>query len=146
MGPVILYDGECGLCDRFVQYVLGRDRAGLYRFAAQQSDLAAEVLRRHGRDPAALSTVVVVLDMGQTTERLLMKARAALFVLMSLGGPGRWLAPLGWLPTGLLDFGYDLVARNRHRVFGHAASCRLPRPEERARFLDLARPEGEGHF
>jgi predicted DCC family thiol-disulfide oxidoreductase YuxK len=137
MHPVILYDGVCGLCNRFVQYVLDHDRAGTFRFAALQGDLAAEILRRHGRDPAELSTVVVVLDLGEVSERLLIKSSAALYVLKALPGPGRWLAPLGWLPSPLLDFGYDRVAHNRYRVFGREESCRLPHPDERARFLDM---------
>ncbi len=138
MGPVILFDGVCGLCDRFVQHVLKRDRAGLFRFAPLQSDLAADVLRRHGRDPTQLSTLIVVLDLGGPDERLLVKARAALFVLKGLGGLGRCLVLVEWLPTSLLDWGYDRVARVRYRFWGRTDSCRMPRPEERARFLDVA--------
>lgn len=139
-GPVVLYDGVCGLCNRFVQFVLKHDRAGRFRFAALQSDLAAAVLRRHGLDPASLSTVIVVLGLDQPDERLLAKSRAALHVLGSLGGPWGALRLLNLVPTRLLDFGYDLVARNRYRVFGRSDSCMLPSAEQRSRFLDIATP------
>src|SRR5690349_12234569 len=85
-GPIILYDGGCGLCNRLVQFVLKRNMRNRFRFAALQSPLAAEVLLRHGRDPARLDTVYVILHLGLPTECLLRKARAVLFVLHELGG------------------------------------------------------------
>ena len=35
--PLILYDGVCGLCNRLNRFVLERDPAGRFRFAALQS-------------------------------------------------------------------------------------------------------------
>ena len=135
-GPILLYDGVCGLCNRSVQFVLKRDRLGIFRFAPLQGTYAADVLTRHGRDPARLDTVIVVLDPGQPTERLLSKARAALFVLKTLGGVWGATRVFGLLPDVLLNAGYDLVARSRYRLFGKLDACRLPDPATRARFLD----------
>src|SRR5438034_10951960 len=47
-GPIVLYDGVCGLCNRVVSYVIPRDPAARIRFAPLQGRFAAEVLRRHG--------------------------------------------------------------------------------------------------
>ena len=44
------------------------------------------MLARHGRDPAALDTVVVVADFGAAGERALIKGQAASFALRALGG------------------------------------------------------------
>ena len=60
--PLVLYDGTCGLCDRSVQMILRHDRAGRFRFAAQQSDFAQGVMERHGLAADALSTVVLIHD------------------------------------------------------------------------------------
>jgi len=135
-GPILLYDGVCGLCNHSVQFVLKRDRRGLFRFAPLQGAFAAGVLARHGKDPARLDTVYVVLDPGLPTERLLSKARAALFVLRTLGGIWGASRVVGILPDGLLNVGYDLVARSRYRLFGKLDACPLPDPAVRARFLD----------
>ena len=135
-GPILLYDGVCGLCNRSVQFVLTRDRRGLFRFAPLQGSFAAGVLARHGKDPARLDTVYVVLDAGRPTERLLSKARAALFVLKTLGGVWGASRAFGILPDFLLNAGYDLVARSRYRLFGKLDACLLPDPATRARFLD----------
>lgn len=142
--PILLYDGVCGLCNRFVQIVLDHDPEGRFRFAPLQSRLASAALARHGLDPSVLSTVVVVLDHERPTERLLTKSRAALFVLKSLGGAWNLLRPFGLLPTAVLDLAYDGVARNRYRVFGRSETCRMPKPEQRARFLDGVSDRAEG--
>jgi predicted DCC family thiol-disulfide oxidoreductase YuxK len=48
---LLLFDGECGLCDRTVQLVLRRDRARRFDFAALQSSEAATMLTSLGVTP-----------------------------------------------------------------------------------------------
>jgi predicted DCC family thiol-disulfide oxidoreductase YuxK len=134
--PLILYDGVCGLCNRLNRFVLARDPAGRFRFAALQSSLAREILTRHGRDPRDLDTLYLVLGRGRPDERLLRKSDAALWILRALGGPWRATAALGLVPRALRDLGYDVVARTRYRLFGRYDACPLPDPRHRARFLD----------
>jgi predicted DCC family thiol-disulfide oxidoreductase YuxK len=135
-GPIILYDGVCGLCHRLNRFVLARDAAARFRFAALQSPFAAEILTRHGRDPRDLDTVYLVLGLGRPDERLLRKSDAVLWILRELGWPWRMTAALCVLPRTLRDLGYDLVARTRYRLFGRYDACPLPEPRHRARFLD----------
>ncbi len=134
--PIILYDGVCALCHRLVRFVLARDPAGRFRFAALQSRLAREILTRHGRDARDLDTLYLVLAHGRAGERLLRKSDAALWVLHRLGGPWRAAAALRLLPTGVRDLGYDWLSRSRYRLFGRYDACALPDPGHRARFLD----------
>ena len=136
IGPILLYDGVCGLCNASVRFVLKHDRRGLFRFATLQGAYAAEVLTRHGKDPSRLETVYVVLDPGLPTERLLRKSRAALYVAKGLGGVWGASRAFGLLPTPVLDVGYDLVARSRYFLFGKHDECPLPDPAQRSRFLD----------
>jgi len=135
--PIVLYDGVCALCNRFVSFVLARDRAATFRFASLQSDLARTTLMRHGRNPGELTTLVLVLDPGLPTERLLDRSSAALRVLKQL--PGGWRA-LGHVmtlaPAPVRDVVYDLVARTRYRTFGKYDVCPVPAPAVRDRFLD----------
>ena len=134
--PIILYDGVCGLCNRLVQFVLKRDRADYFRFASLQSDMAGTLLRRHDRDPHDLDTVYVVVDYGQSTERLLARSDAILFLLKQLGGVWKFAMLGKVLPRPLRDALYKLVATNRYRMFGKYESCLLPEPQHRAKFLD----------
>ena len=135
--PILLYDGGCGLCNRFVQFILRRDRNAVFRFASLQSALAAPILTRHGANPGVLDTVYVALNHELPNAYLLSRSGAVLFVLKQL--PGLWRSAaflLQLLPKILRDAAYNVVARNRYRLFGRSEVCALPREEDRARFLD----------
>ena len=137
---ILLYDGVCGLCNRFVQFILRRDRDGIFRFALLQSALAARILARHNISPAELDTVYVVVnpDSQEPPEFLLSRSDAALFVLKQLGGLSRFVASLvQLLPKFVRDPAYNTVARHRYRIFGKFESCALPSARDRSRFLDL---------
>jgi predicted DCC family thiol-disulfide oxidoreductase YuxK len=136
--PVILYDGVCGLCNRLVQFVLRHDSGGRFRFASLQNGAASAVLRRHGIDPQALDTMYLVSDHQQPTERLAARSEALILILRGLGGFWRALAALFMLfPDRLRNWFYNLIARNRYRIFGRYATCMLPEEKYRSRFLDV---------
>ncbi len=134
---LILYDGVCGLCNRLNQFVLLRDTRAVFAFASLQSPTARSVLQQLGGNAEGLNTVYVVVNYRSKSPALLSKAGAASFVLRTLGIRG----PLSWafrvLPDGLLKLGYDLIARNRYRVFGQSETCIMPSAEFRKRFIDL---------
>jgi predicted DCC family thiol-disulfide oxidoreductase YuxK len=128
--PVILFDGVCGLCNRWVSFVLQRDESGTFRFAALQSEAGGALLRSHGLPPDQLETVVLIAE-----ERAYTRSAAVIEILRRLGFP--WsLAVIGAVfPSGLRDGLYDFVARNRYRWFGRTETCRIPTAGERKRFL-----------
>jgi len=142
--PLILYDGVCGLCNRFVRFALRHDRKAMFRFASLQSRLAARLLAARDINPAALDTFYVLRNFnGENTSilpeaALLSRSDAVLFVLQELGGFWRAVAAaLGFFPRSLREFGYRVVAHHRYRVFGRHAICPVPDPSVRSRFLDL---------
>ncbi len=129
-GPIILFDGDCALCSRAVRFVLARDGGGRFRFAPLQSKAAERLLTPAGLAPGSLGSVVL-LNSGVA----LLKTDAALGILARLPRPWRWLAVLRIVPRPLRDRVYDVVARNRYRWFGRAASCPLPPPDLAARLV-----------
>jgi predicted DCC family thiol-disulfide oxidoreductase YuxK len=136
--PLILYDGVCGLCNRLNQFVLRRDRGGVFRFASLQSPLGHRILARHGASVTDLDTVYVVIDHDLPGERLLPRSDAVVFVGRQLGGIWRVLAAaFGLLPRPVRDWAYSIVARRRYRVFGRFDACPMPSAANRNRFLDL---------
>ena len=137
-GGVVLFDGQCGLCDRFVSFVIARDHGRRFQYAALQGGWAQRALQARGYAAAVGAgedggfTTVIVLTSGG---RLLERSAAVFYVLAALGGAWRALALLRFLPGFLTNWAYDQVARRRLRFFGRHATCRLPKPEERALFL-----------
>lgn len=135
--PVLLYDGVCGLCNRFVRFVLKHDRQDRFRFAALQSGFAKAILARHGVNAADLDTVYLVRNLQQPDESLVDRSEAAIAVSSMLGGFwGFVMNLLRIVPRRLRDWGYNLVAGNRYRIFGKYDVCPLPDPRDRHKFLD----------
>ncbi len=134
---LILYDGGCGLCNRLNQFVLRHDTRAVFDFASLQSPTARSVLPHLGGNAGNLDTVYVVVNYRSESPVLLSKSGAASFVLRILGIRG----PLSWafrvLPDGLLNLSYDLITRNRYRVFGQSETCMMPSAEFRQRFIDI---------
>jgi len=142
--PIILYDGVCGLCNRFVRFVLKRDKRDQFRFAAIQSAFSKPVLERHGINPDALDTVYLVLDHELPGEQLASRTEAVEIVLTRLGGICTLASKLMAIcPRRVSDWGYNLIAGSRYRYFGKYDACPIPAPRDRHRFLDLASPGSE---
>jgi predicted DCC family thiol-disulfide oxidoreductase YuxK len=122
--PVLLYDGECGLCAGSVQFILRHEpvpRRAALRFAPLQSELGRQVRTRHP-------------ELADVDSVVWFEPPAGLAVLRHLGGLWGVLGALGWLvPRPLRDAVYRAIARRRFDLV--APACLLPTPEERGRFL-----------
>ncbi len=128
---VIVFDGTCVLCNAWVDFLLRRDRAGRYRFAAMQGAVGRALLAGHGLDPDDPASFLLIE--GGAAYRDIDGIRR---VLAGLGGAWRVAHALRWLPRAVANPLYRVVARNRYRWFGRHAACRVPTPAEAARFLD----------
>ena len=138
--PIVLYDGVCGLCNRLTQFLLKHDHKDRLRYASLQSEFAGAILKRHGKDVHDMDTVYVVRDYQEPSEVLLARSDAILFLGKQLGGIWGLAGLARVLPRWLRDRVYNLVARNRYRVFGKYESCMMPDPQYRQKFLDVSQP------
>jgi predicted DCC family thiol-disulfide oxidoreductase YuxK len=134
-GPVLLYDGLCGFCDRTVRLVLRADRGGVIRFAPLQGAFATGVIERHP-ELEDVDSLILVENPGLTDERVAVRSDGALRVAEILGGGWRLLTVLALVPRPLRDWAYDVFARWRYRIFGRFEACPIPPADARSRFLD----------
>ena len=133
-GPLVLYDGDCGVCDRFVQFVLARDPAARVRFAPLGGETAAKVLAR--APDLALADSIVLVDLDQFgTARIFARSDAVLRILLRLSGPWRAARVLWVVPRPLRDTAYNIFARWRHGLSRSKRACSVPRAVDRGRFL-----------
>lgn len=128
--PIILFDGDCNFCDSSVQFIIQHDPAGYYQFASLQSDIGRELRAKHSIADDVDSLVLV------DQNRAYVKSDAALRVANHLTGLWKLAYYLKSFPRPLRDGAYDLVAKNRYKVFGKLDQCQLPPPHIRKRFLD----------
>lgn len=127
--PIVFFDGYCGLCNGFVDFVMARDRQKKFRYATLQGKTAQSLLT--AEETKNLDSVVVFIH-----QKKFKKSQAVLEVFRELGGGWQVLAWFRFLPRSVLDFFYDRVAKTRYRWFGKRDVCRLPTPEERLFFLE----------
>ena len=133
---MLLFDGECGLCNRVVRRLLKFDEHGVLRYAPLQGSAAQEFLRTHGLPANDFESLVFVPDWSRRHERDYLLRTDGVIAALRAVGAARHAVPLVIMPRALRDAGYRLVARWRHRIFGPWKACPLPRPEWAKRFLE----------
>jgi predicted DCC family thiol-disulfide oxidoreductase YuxK len=129
--PIILFDGECNLCDGLVQFVIKRDKRGKFMYGALQSEKGQEILKHFGFKTTDFDTFIL-LDKGHYYTKSTGILRGAAI----LGGLYQLLYFFIIIPAPIRDFFYNLVARNRYRLFGKKDYCMMPTPELKSRFLE----------
>jgi predicted DCC family thiol-disulfide oxidoreductase YuxK len=115
----VFYDGDCGLCHGLVRFLIARDRTGdKFDFAPLQSEFCSATISQTVRRGLPDSVVIRTPD-----GSLLIKSAAVLYVLKRIGRFWRIFSmTMNIVPTAVLDFGYDFVARMRRRLFSTPTS------------------------
>ena len=128
---VVLFDGVCNLCNGSVQFVINHDPTSKFRFAPLQSAYGTTQIQKFGLTPGMMNSVLLV-----DKSKLYQKSNAALEISRHLSGlwPGFYVFKI--VPAFLRNWMYDLIAKNRYRLFGRREECMIPTPELRARFLN----------
>lgn len=129
--PLILFDGECAFCNRWVVLVSGLDKKLRFHFAPIHSATGAK-LRAELAIPQDLDSIILVTDKGYKV-----RSDAVLTIARELGG---LIGVLGWvgslMPKFIRDWCYNLFAKYRKRLFGTVESCSLLTPELKSRTLE----------
>lgn len=134
--PVLLYDGECGLCNAIVRQLLRTDRRGRLHFAPLQGEVAQAYLRSQGLPTEDFDSLVFVPDWrAPDRSEPLLRTDGALAAAAEVGGVWRMVTWMRVLPVWSRDPFYKLVARTRYALFGEYRPRPLEKPEWGARFL-----------
>jgi predicted DCC family thiol-disulfide oxidoreductase YuxK len=129
--PVILFDGQCNLCNGVVQFIIKRDKTDAFRFASLQGRYGQSVLEKYGLPREDLNTFIL-LD----GDRIFSKSSGALQVCRILGWPWKIFNLFILVPSFIRDMAYEWIAKNRYRWFGKKNECQVPSPELSMKFMD----------
>jgi predicted DCC family thiol-disulfide oxidoreductase YuxK len=127
---IIFFDGVCNLCNASIDFIIKRDKKDKFLVGALQDGVSKKVLSDYTVKEDYLDSLVLLEE-----RKIFYKSTAALKIAKNLTGLWPVFYPLILLPEGFRDFIYDWVAKNRYRWFGKKNTCRLPNPEEKAKFL-----------
>jgi predicted DCC family thiol-disulfide oxidoreductase YuxK len=135
LSPIVFYDGDCGLCQRSVSFLIARDPAATLRFARLQGEIASRLLSAEQRDVGPGGSLVLFEP---ADGRVSLRSAAVLRALSHLPGIWRFAGAVASLGPAVraLDVAYRLLARSRRWWFAAPESCPLPGSAARRRLLD----------
>lgn len=125
---IILFDGNCNLCNRWVQFVIKRDLNAAFQFTATQSIHGKNYIEKY-----AIKTDSIILIEG---DQAFIKSDAAIRILIGLNGYWFMASALFLIPTLIRDFFYTIIANNRYHWFGKKEACTYSIDTFKDRFLD----------
>lgn len=128
MDNIVFFDGVCGLCNKFVDFVIRYDRSKKILFSPLQGKLAQTQIRN--------LTVNVDSVILYSNGNLYQKSTAAIRILSLMGGIWKCCILLLIIPPFIRNYIYDRVAKNRYKWFGKNEFCRIPSQEELKRFIE----------
>lgn len=97
---------------------------------ALQEEAGKKLLSQFKVDPEYLDSLILIEN-----DRIYFRSTAALKIARNLTGLWPFFYVLIILPLSIRDGIYDWIGKNRYRWFGKKNTCRLPTPEERAKFI-----------
>ena len=115
---IVFYDGDCGLCQRSIQFLYFADKKKSLFFAPLNGLTYKEI---YGVEPSLLSTVKLYCE-NKTYE----KSSAFLKLCLILGGYYKIFYLFILIPAFIRDFVYDQIAHRRKSI-----SCILLVKDER---------------
>lgn len=122
MRAIVVFDGDCGLCNGFVAWLLRRDRDGRFLIAGSAGDAGRAVLESAGLGVHVAASTIVVWDGSEALTR----TDALIRIAHGLPWPWRLAGTMRWAPRSLRDRVYDAVARRRPRRPAEDPACGTP--------------------
>ena len=127
---IVLFDGVCNFCNFWVNFLLDRDKKDRFRFTPLQSETGEKLLKKFNLSTNDFDTFVVI-----DGDKFYVRSTAALMVAKNLSGLWKIFYAFILIPKPIRDFLYNLIAKNRYKLFGKREACRIPTPEERSKFI-----------
>ena len=130
---LIFFDGECGFCDKTVQWLLDKDDQEELYFSPLQGDIAKEVLPQVDLPPE-LDSIVYVRHSTTGVEAFIY-SDAIGEILRVLPKRWSWMRIAWIVPRSIRDAIYRAFAARRIQWFGKVDACRLPDERQSRRLL-----------
>jgi len=124
---IVFFDGVCGLCNQTVDWLIRKDKKNKLIFSPLQGNLAKKYI---GNSQLNELNTIIYFHKGKKYT----KSTAVLKIMSTLGGVWSIVSILFVFPLFIRDCVYELVSKNRYVWFGKKETCRIPSPEERAKF------------
>tara|TARA_B100001769_G_C21761930_1_gene416835 strand:- start:155 stop:577 length:423 start_codon:yes stop_codon:yes gene_type:complete len=117
---IILFDGECAMCNKYILFVAKNDSKDIFRFLSIQNKKINALKKIHPIDTKNISSIYVIHN-----NEIRSKSKAVLKITPMLKFPYNLLQVFYLVPNFLRNIIYDLVAKNRYYIFGKIEECSI---------------------
>ncbi len=117
---IILFDGECAMCNNYILFIAKNDSDDNFKFLSIQNKKVNEFKKIHSICTENISSIYII-----DNNEIKSKSRAVLKIVSMLKFPYNLLTIFYIIPNFLRDIIYDLVAKNRYRIFGKVDECSI---------------------
>lgn len=117
---IILFDGECAMCNNYILFVAKNDSDDNFRFLSIQNKKIIELKKTHAIEEDSVSSICII-----DNNKIKRKSKAILKIVSMLKFPYNLLIVFYLIPSFIRDIIYDLVAKNRYRIFGKIDECSI---------------------
>ncbi|WP_420570925.1 thiol-disulfide oxidoreductase DCC family protein [Kordia sp.] len=124
---IIMYDGSCGFCNEYIQFILDRKPSEKLKFVSQQSKNGQQLIDQFNIKEYTTSIIVV------ENHQYYKKSTAIFKIMKQLGTSWKYLSYLQIIPTFISDFVYSVLSKYRYKLVRQ--HCRLISKEEQHFFL-----------
>lgn len=130
MNNLVIFDGYCMLCSRFVAFLLRRDKQQVLWFTPNHSARARELIVRHNLQLPKHNSIIFI-----TGDKAYMQSDAVIKILGKLSGIWKSAGFFRLLPRKFRDQLYSLIARSRYTIFGQSGTCNIHAAKNNPRLL-----------
>lgn len=127
---ILLFDGDCNLCNSTVQFIINRDSNAKIKFASIHSEAGIKLLKQYML-PQTFCDSVVFID----GEKAYLKSSAALRTCLYLSSLWPLLYAFVIIPPFIRNLIYDFIAKRRIKWFGNTSHCWIMKEELKNRFI-----------
>lgn len=129
---IILFDGVCNFCDRWVNFIIKYDKHDKFRFVSLQSELGKNI-KQHIHVQSNIDSIVFY----EPGKAYFVKAGAVFEIVKNLDCfPVKIMLLFKIFPEYFTNFIYDFIAKNRYKWFGKTENCRIPTDADKRKFLN----------
>ncbi|MDP1800367.1 MAG: DCC1-like thiol-disulfide oxidoreductase family protein [Bacteroidota bacterium] len=129
--PILLFDGECGFCNKSLLYFLKYEKNKTMHFAPLKSKVGKE-LKAYFEIEEKTDTVILIRD-----HSAFIKSCAALRLFPYMKGLWPLMVIFVVIPPFIRNWVYDLIAKKRMKIIGRVQNCEMLPKEDTERFLDV---------
>tara|TARA_Y100001933_G_C18927387_1_gene533778 strand:- start:658 stop:1080 length:423 start_codon:yes stop_codon:yes gene_type:complete len=119
---IIVFDGICSLCNKFVLFVVKRDYNDHFRFISLQSPNLHKYLNSSNKIDANEANSILLINHEGSVK---IKSEAIALIFSRLKGMKSLNLIVNLFPNKIRNLVYSLVAKHRYKIFGKTDQCSL---------------------